>query len=769
MTTPKPQDEHRLPMLPRTAAGTDAEALRRLRRFHVDPETAADDARNVGVLPALLAPYGQTEELRTDAPFFVGTPGEEGALCLTLPDLLARIAPAAEAARLLADNLPRLERQIRRHAAEAGVPVEARELLKQAAEGLLEELDLGADRGRLEGDLEALLAEVPAGGRFLPFDADTPLHLLLAAAASRLGPAREAFAAEVRELAELLGGMLEADRRKGAAGREAGALGAGMGQAGGSLINPEALAGVVQSRRGGSTLAPERRASLENALAALGEVTAEPASLVLVHDAAEGAPLGLEGVRAVESEEPLAAAAELFDEEAEKLARVLRAVRVARLETQGKYDPERHDPWLARLDWQAFSREEMALLPPVVARVGAETAARGGMLALSRLLLSGRPVQVLMTVDPAADPGAAEDDPLSGFRFEPAYLGVSHREAWVQQGSAARPAQLMDGFRRALAGTRGALHVAAVPPVDAPTKKTDSKKTDSTKTDSRAAGRRALAWLAAGAALEGRAHPVFRYDPEAGASWARRFDFTGNPEPEEDWPRGQLACRREDGQEQTLDLTFTFADFALLSPLYRGHFQPVPEGVPEAELTPLAEWLEELEETHTVPFVWGVDSGSLLRLAVSRPLALACRDRLGFWRTLQELAGVKSEYVREAQQRAEEEAERRLAEERERLAAEHTAELERVRATAAEEVANRLTAALLELDVSAFAGSAAGVGFGDGFAGQSVDEVTQTLLALVDPQTLAAETAAPGGPQVEEMAAELMKLVGSEPTTPQGA
>jgi hypothetical protein len=753
MTTPKPQDENRLPMLPRAAAGTDAEALRRLRRFHVDPGTAADDTLNAGVLPALLAPYGQVEELRTDAPFFVGTPGEEGALCLTLPDLLTRLAPAVEASRVLADNLPRLERQIRRRAAQAGAPVEARELLQQAGEGLLEELDLGADdHGRLEGDLEALLAEMPAGGRFLPFDADTPLHLLLAAAASRLGPAREAFAAEVRELAELLGGMLEADRRKGAAGREAGALGAGMGQAAGSLINPEALAGVVQSRRGVSTLAPERRASLEQALAALGEVTAEPASLVLVHDAAEGAPLGLEGVRAVESEEPLAAAAELFDEEAEKLARVLRAVRVARLETQGKYDPERHDPWLARLDWQAFSREEMALLPTVVVRVGAEAAARGGMLALSRLLLSGRPVQVLMTVDPAADPGAAEDDPLSGFRFEPAYLGVSHREAWVQQGSAARPAQLMEGFRRALAGTRGALHVAAVPPPVDATEKTDSK----------AAGSRGLAWLAAGAALEGRAHPVFRYDPEAGASWARRFDFTGNPEPEEDWPRGTLACRREDGQEQTLELTFTFADFALLSPLYRGHFQPVAEGVPEAELTPLAEWLEEPEETHTVPFVWGVGTGKLLRLAVSRPLALACRDRLGFWRTLQELAGVKSEYVREAQQRAAEEAERRLAEERERLAAEHAAELERVRATAAEEVANRLTAALLELDVAAFAAPAAGAGFGDGFAGKSVDEVTRTLLTLVDPETLATETAAPGGAQVDEMAAELLKLVGSE-------
>ena len=41
------------------------------------------------------------------------------------------------------------------------------------------------------------------------------------------------------------------------------------------------------------------------------------------------------------------------------------------------------------------------------------------------------------------------------------------------------------------------------------------------------------AWLETGAALEGRAHPFFRYDPTAGSTWASRLDFSGNPAPEE--------------------------------------------------------------------------------------------------------------------------------------------------------------------------------------------------------------------------------------------
>ena len=41
-----------------------------------------------------------------------------------------------------------------------------------------------------------------------------------------------------------------------------------------------------------------------------------------------------------------------------------------------------------------------------------------------------------------------------------------------------------------------------------------------------------------------------------------------------------------------------------------------------------------------VPFIWGADEdGRLHRLAVARDLVFACRDRLDYWRTLQELAG----------------------------------------------------------------------------------------------------------------------------------
>jgi len=599
----------------------------------------------------------------------------------------------------------------------------------------------------------------------------SPLEMLMTAVRERLPAARQTFAAEARSLATALDGLLESDQRGSSGG-----AGGDLGDLGGRFVDPSALAGVVGERRGSAALPKSRRQRLQasrDALAAFAQDTPGP---ILVHRDSEPIPeLRTEGSSGSESSrelglrvdkafDPCAAAVELFDREAEELARTLAAARRARLAVAQEYDPGRHDLWLDRLSWRELSADELHLLPPVLVWVSADWLARGGMTGLSKLLLSGRWVQVLVEVDPAEQPGAAEPgtDPLTAFRFEAGYLGMGHREVFVQQGSTARPERLAEGFRRALAGARPGLHVVAR------AKDGESKDGESTE-------------AAQEAALEARAHPVFRYDPEAGASWARRLDFAGNPAPEDDWPAAELPCRTAAGADEVLSLVFTFADYALLAPALAGHFRLVPDGVPEAELTPLAAAVTRpVDEAPVLPFVWAVDEDGgechLLRLAVSRPLLAACRDRLDLWRSLQELAGVRSEYVDEAVERLQGELEARFAGERQELEARHAEDLERVRRTAAEEAANRMTAALLDLDLATVAGlggGAPGAGSGDGaaglsFAGQTPDQVAARLLEMVRPETLELdaeedpEPSAEGSSAVQEMTQELMKLVETE-------
>jgi ferredoxin len=385
-------------------------------------------------------------------------------------------------------------------------------------------------------------------------------------------------------------------------------------------------------------------------------------------------------------------AATLFDGLADTYAPVFAALRVARIELDGAWESPRHDALLHAFDWQSFSREELLAMPPVLAIESAAHLVETGLLELSQLLLSGRPLDLIVTIQAATNPSRSPtDDPLSGYRFELAYLGIGHREALVNQTSAARPDHLLRCFLKSLDATHTALHVVG--------------------SGLAADGRhpRLGSWLHGGAALEGRAHPFLHYDPEAGETWARRLDFDANPQPEADWPLYTLPCTNADGEETTLSLAFTFADFALLEPAYRDHFRLLPQHVDGDELVTVDTYLSLPvdDALHRIPFVWAADENGLLhRVVISRRLAFACRDRLGYWRTLQELAGVRNEYVREGVERERQRLEGEFADEREKLAAAHAAEIERVRSEAGGEAMQRLAQALLATDVSSFAADA---------------------------------------------------------------
>jgi ferredoxin len=85
---------------------------------------------------------------------------------------------------------------------------------------------------------------------------------------------------------------------------------------------------------------------------------------------------------------------------------------------------------------------------------------------------------------------------------------------------------------------------------------------------------------------------------------------------------------------------------------------------------------------------------------VSRALVFACRDRLNYWRTLQELAGIQNFYVEEAVDRIIAEQQAAIDAEREQLKKEHEEELESARTEAAGEAMGQLVDVLMGADLS---------------------------------------------------------------------
>ena len=714
MTTPATPGDVRETQLPGSGSGdfpvlqtavTDAKATREqmfiLRQFHLGQPSAMQrlDALSDDCLPALLDPFRDTSRLRYDYPLFLFPPDEtsetqdveslETPLSQWMKDATAGFAPDKGQARILKDHLQWIEYHTRKMLRGREGPVEAVATLMEAAHALQKHLHLKQpDHDQLEQDLVKLIARVPEHGQLLGYGRYSSLHLLIHAIRSQVIPRRARFQQRINECVRGLKGLLDIEWSKSDESIEPRMIRDSVGP-GGDRFDPAALSAVIDHSRGTQTMSEERRGRIEQAIEIMESWEPDPVLVRFVHTGTLSDPWLQEAAfcSEVTDNDPCARAMDMFDREAENLTQIFGAVRIASLEIENRYDPTVHNPWFTSFSWEAFSQNELRLVPTIIALGAADQVAGEGMRSFSRLLSSGRPVQILIRVQPHNNPGTVgEEGPFQSFRTELGYLGISHRQAMVEQSSAARHRHMLKCFLAALEATRTSLHVI--------------------NTGQREPGRLLPlnAWLVAGAAIESRAHPFFRIDPEAGDSSSTRMDFSGNPQWDRDWPVHPFRYHDENSGDTELQLAFTFADYCLLIERLRDHYRLIPPGCDSVALVPMQDYLAMGAEQayQHVPYVLAVDGNAMLhRVVVSRELALASLDRLNYWRTLQEMAGVRNLYVDMAIARTREQEQTQAAAALEQLQQEHAEELEKVRSEAAGEAMQRLTDVLLGMDVSA--------------------------------------------------------------------
>jgi hypothetical protein len=664
-----------------------------LRRFHFGEPAASKSTMKPPetVLPALLNAYRDASVIRYQYPLYLIPPGDTGVTEIARPvseyfsDAIAEFAPGDEA-KILKDNLPWIERFLKQELGDSA-PADASALFAAAAAAMQEHLDLNqSGQEALAADLARLGESLADGGQFLGYGPRVSLHLMLHAVRHRDTQKREQLRDSIGKHVHGLEALLDIEKSKAADANEPGNIKTSVGK-GSSYFDSSALSDVLEQRSSGSVEMPaDRRARIENALKALH---AWPDHSVLVQFVGQldSPDFGdMSDVQIVDSDDPCVAAAQLYEQHAAEYSELFAALRVAALEIEGSYDPAVHDSWFASFDWQAFSDEELQLVTRVVTLVSADYLAGDGLASFSRLLSSRLPVHVLSWIRAYDNPGARPGEgPFDAYRFELAYFGVGHRQVVVSQASAARFDDLVSGFLCALDSNRASLHLV------------------NRGTQSKVSKPLLDPWFVASAALESRAHPFVLINPDAGDHAAERVSFGGNPQSDSDWPVEKLQYEDPDGNTTEMDLAFTFADYALLMPALHDHFRVIPAELDSAELMPVSEYLsaDDGVADRAVPFAWGIDDqGVLIRLAVSRALVFACRDRLNYWHTLQELAGIQNFYVEEAIERIVEEQRAALESEREELQKEHAEELESARSEAAGEAMGQLVDFLMGADLS---------------------------------------------------------------------
>ncbi len=374
----------------------------------------------------------------------------------------------------------------------------------------------------------------------------------------------------------------------------------------------------------------------------------------------------------------------LFEGHMRKMAEGFKAVRQAQLELDGNYNPAQHDAFFTYFNWKQFSDEEWKLCPPVVSIGGDGAMYDIGFQNLSRALASGMPIKVLV-LDTQVYSNTGGQACTSGFiaqvadmspygkawkgkeeiRKEMSLIGMAHRTSFVLQSSMSHATHLLEGFIDGLNSRRPALfNVYAV------------CQPEHGVGDDMSAHQSKLA-------VESRAYPLYRFDPDAGVTIDECSDIDGNPAVSADWPQYTLDYQDSDGKAQQLTVPLTFADFALTEGRFRKHFRKAPPETWNDDMIPLHELLDLDGEDREgrFPYLWGVDAKNrLMRVLVAPELVRSTEERRDFWHQLRALAG---EYK--------------------------TVDLEQVRNEAKAEMAQKLTSSLLALagsgDIAALAGA----------------------------------------------------------------
>ena len=391
----------------------------------------------------------------------------------------------------------------------------------------------------------------------------------------------------------------------------------------------------------------------------------------------------------------------LFEGHMRKMADAFAAVRRAEMHIEDRWTPDEDELLSDGFNWEDFDDEEFHLCPPVMAVGGDGAMFDIGFQNLSRLLASGKPLRVVV-LDTQVYSNTGGQACTSGFlgqasdmapygkaqhgktetRKELSLIALAHRTSFVLQSSQASSAHLLGGVLRGLNSRHPAIFMLHSPCMP----------------EHGIADDAALA--AAKLSVESRVFPHFEYDPDGGPSLADRLSLDGNPMSDQLWPTYELKYLDGSGEEATKTLPVTVADWAASEGRFRKHFR-LARGISENQVL-FHEFLEMSpdEREGKVSFVYTLDKARRLsRLIASSEMVALAEDRVQFYNSLREMAGIQvSPAVRDiVADELEGELDQKLA----ALRAEYEQKIAELKATYPKEVAGRIAEVLIGAGTSA--------------------------------------------------------------------
>ncbi|MBP6655201.1 MAG: 2-oxoacid:acceptor oxidoreductase family protein, partial [Propionivibrio sp.] len=320
----------------------------------------------------------------------------------------------------------------------------------------------------------------------------------------------------------------------------------------------------------------------------------------------------------------------------------VRALRVARLELDDAYVPEKYEQAMRMLSWSDFTKQELALMPTVMTIGGDGATYDIGFGALSRILASDTPIKVLVLNTGAYSNtgGQASTSSFIGQDSDLARVGSAssgkhearkelgliasfHSNVFVCSTSTALQGHFLKNTMEFLTYTDS----PAVLDVYTPCQGENGIADNVSARQSRLA-------------VESRMNPVFVHDPRRGKTLHEWFSLDGNPDPEKTWSTTSLEYVDADGKLQLMTMALTPAHFALGEIRFKKQFRKLADDA--VDLVPVEEFVDlpEAQREGKTAFIYSADSKKrLIKLGVSSSVVALVEERRKYWSLLQYLAG----------------------------------------------------------------------------------------------------------------------------------
>ncbi len=298
----------------------------------------------------------------------------------------------------------------------------------------------------------------------------------------------------------------------------------------------------------------------------------------------------------------------------------IKIMRRATLESKDKYDPSVHDLEIATLSWDDLTDDEKQLIPPILLVAERDDLNESGWSSLNKLLAEKYPVKVILLdhmAPPNKSPIASLAQTNSGM-----FSTIGLKNAFVFQGGMGNIDHLFAGLMDGLDRPYPALF-----------------NLYATKYEKHGVAN--IDWTPfASLALNSRAFPALRYDPgEKSDFLSGAINLDGNKGSKLDWVQEEVSI----SIEETINYKISWADWAFTQSDWKNQFTTIEEDSTNTLVTDYIQLAEKARKGR-VPVIMRSNEQGLKYYSVSDKVVEMTEAVLSNWNTLQELAGLLTEF-----------------------------------------------------------------------------------------------------------------------------